>query len=274
MFVDLARQEGSSTRLLLVETDSERRRKLREHFERLGYRVTDCERSEEARLAYAEHTFTVLIIDFDLDGEDGLDLLEALDRLRSLKDVRVVLNSHAPLSEKNLQRLRRYSSVALSKTEGLEHMEDALKPPAVEPSALGIEEMGHPLLGQRVLLVDSDVRAIYAISAMLDEQGLQVVPATTSTEALERFDDDAFDLALVDMALPNNDGPALIRQLRNDYGCQVPIVALAAGADPAIRAEGIAAGADDFLLKPIESAKLVELLRRCLGRDDGSHDSL
>lgn len=274
LFVDLARQEGSSTRLLLVETDSERRRQLREHFERLGYRVTDCERSEEARLAYAEHTFTVLVIDFDLDGEDGLDLLEALDRLRSLKDVRVVLNSREPLSEKNLQRLRRYSSVALSKTEGLEHMEDALKPPAAEPAALGIEEIGHPLLGQRVLLVDSDVRAIYAISAMLDEQGLQVVPATTSTEALERFDDDAFDLALVDMALANNDGPALIRQLRNDYGCQVPIVALAAGADPAIRAESIAAGADDFLFKPIERVKLVELLRRCLGRDDGSRESL
>lgn len=273
LFVDLARQEGSSTRLLLVETDSERRRQLREHFERLGYRVTECQRSEDARLAYAEHAFTVLVIDFDLPGENGLDLLEALDRLRSVKNVRVILNSREPLSEKNLQRLRRYSSVALSKTEGMEHMEDALKPPAVESAALGIDEMEHPLLGQRVLLVDHDVRTIYAISAMLDEQGLQVVPATTGTEALERFDEDAFDLALVDMSLPNNDGPALIRQLRNDYGCQVPIVALAANTDPVDRHASIAAGADDFLLKPVESAKLVELLRRCLGRADGPHES-
>lgn len=152
-------------------------------------------------------------------------------------------------------------------------MEDALKPPAVESAALGIDEMEHPLLGQRVLLVDHDVRTIYAISAMLDEQGLQVVPATTGTEALERFDEHAFDLALVDMSLPNNDGPALIRQLRNDYGCQVPIVALAAGSDPVDRHASIAAGADDFLLKPVESAKLVELLRRCLGRADGPHES-
>jgi CheY-like chemotaxis protein/two-component sensor histidine kinase len=271
LFIELARQEGNSTRLLLVETDPERRRQLREHFEGLGYRVTECQRSEDARLAYAEHTFTVLIIDFDLPGEDGLDLLEALDRLRSLKNVKVVLNSRAPLSEKNLQRLRRYSSVALSKTEGLEHMEDALKPPAVESAALSSDEMEHPLLGQRVLLVDSDVRAIYAISAMLDEQGLQVVPATSSTEALERFDEDAFDLALVDMALPNNDGPTLIRQLRNDYGCQVPIVALAASSD--VQDQSVAAGADDFLFKPVESAQLVELLRRCLGRADGPHES-
>jgi len=273
LFIELVRHEANPTWLLLVETDSERRRQLREHFESLGYRVTDCQRSEDARLAYAEHPFTVLIIDFDLPDEDGLDLLEALDRLRSLKDVRVVLNSRESLSEKNLGRLRRYSSVALSKTEGLEHMDDALKPAAVESAALDINEMGHPLLGQRVLLVDPDVRAIYAISAMLDEQGLQVVPATTSTEALERFDDDAFDLALVDMALPNNDGVALIRQLRNDYGCQVPIVALAAGADPAVREQGIAAGADDFLFKPIDGAKLAELLRRCLGRADDLRES-
>ncbi len=275
LFIELAQQETDPARLLLVEADPERRRQLREHFERIGYRVTDCQGSEEARLAYAEHAFTMLVIDFDLPNEDGLDLLEALDRLRSLEDARVILNSRAPLSEKNLERLRRYPSVALSKTEGLEHMEDALKPTTAEPEAVaaGVNGTEHPLLGRRVLLVDSDVRSIYAVSALLDEQGLQVVPATTSTEALERFDEDAFDLAFVDMALPNNDGPALIRQLRNDYGCQVPIVALAAGADPAVREQSVTAGADDFLFKPVERAKLVELLRRCLERAGGPHES-
>jgi CheY-like chemotaxis protein len=88
----------------------------------------------------------VLIVDFDLPGEDGLDLLDALDRLRSLKDVRVILTSRDTLSEKNLQRLKRYSSVALSKTEGMEHMEDALKPVGVELRP-GQNELEHPLAG-------------------------------------------------------------------------------------------------------------------------------
>ncbi|WP_407295579.1 CHASE domain-containing protein [Stutzerimonas zhaodongensis] len=272
LFVDLSRQEDNSTRLLLVETDPSRRRQLREHFERLGYRVTECQRSEEARMAYAEHSYTVLIIDFDLPGEDGLDLLDALDRLRSLSGVRVILTSQEALSEKNLQRLRRYSSVALLKTEGMEHMEDALRPAGADVAAFGMSETEHPLLGQRVLLVDSDVRAIYAISAMLDEQGLQVVPVTTGPEALERFDEDAFDFALIDMAIPNNGGPTLIRQLRNDYGCQVPIVAMAVGGDSDAPDQGIAAGADDVLLKPVDSEKLADLLRR-LERTDGHHAS-
>lgn len=152
-------------------------------------------------------------------------------------------------------------------------MEDALKPAAVESAAPGMDEVDHPLLGQRVLLVDSDVRAIYAISAMLDEQGLQVVPATSRSEALERFDEDAFDLALVDMGMPDNGGAALIRQLRNDYGCQVPIVALAVGDDPTVKDRSVAAGADDVLFKPVESAGLVELLRRCLEQADRPDES-
>jgi PAS domain S-box-containing protein len=273
LFIELARQEGDAARLLLVELNPQRRRELREHFERLGYQVTECQDSAQARLAYAEHDFSVLIVDFDLPDEDGLDLLEALDRLRSLENVRVVLNSRESLSEKNLQRLRRYSSVALSKSEGMEHMDDALKPAPVEAAAFGVEEVGHPLLGQRVLLVDSDVRAIYGLSALLDEQGLQVVPATTRAEALERFDEDAFDLALVDMAMPEGSGPVLIRQLREDYACQVPIVALAADRSPAIRDESLAAGADEVLLKPVERAELVGLLRRWLDTNDGSHES-
>ena len=273
LFVDLAKQEDSSTRLLLVETDGERRRQIRDYFERLGYRVTECQRSEDARLAYAQHSYSALIVDFDLPGEDGLDLLDALDRLRSLKDVRVVLNSRETLSDNYLQRLERYSSVVLSKSEGMEHMEDALKPAAVDTAAMGLDEVEHPLLGQRVLLVDSDVRSIYSISALLDEQGLQVVPATSRSEALERFDEDAFDLALVDISVPDNGGPSLIRQLRNDYGCQVPIVALVVSAGSEGREQSVAAGADDVLVKPVERTKLIELLQRCLEPNDGSHES-
>ncbi|MGK9065533.1 CHASE domain-containing protein [Stutzerimonas chloritidismutans] len=272
LFIELAMQEANPTRLLLVETDPERRRQLREHFEAMGYRVTDCERSEDARLAYAQQPFAVLIIDFDLPDEDGLDLLDALDRLRSLKDVRVVLNSKNPLSERNLGRLRRYSSVALSKTEGLEHMDDALKPPK-DSASLAINEMEHPLLGQRVLLVDPDVRSIYALSGLLDEQGLQVVPATAGDEALERFEEDAFDLVIVDLALPEGGGAELIERLRSDYGCQVPIVALAIEADRTEGSGGTLPGVDECLSKPVDRSELVALLRRCLGGDGAPQES-
>ncbi|MGN5595280.1 CHASE domain-containing protein [Stutzerimonas nitrititolerans] len=273
LFINLAQRERNPMRLLLVETDPGRRHRLHNYLEQLGYRVTDCRRSEEARLAFAERPFSVLVIDFDLPNEDGLDLLEALGRLRPLQDVSVIVNSQEPLSEHNLQRLRRYSAVALSKHEGLEHMKEALKPAATEVGAVAMNEAQHPSLGQRVLLVDADVRSIYTLSALLDEQGLQVVPATSSSEALERFTEDAFDLALIDTALRDDDGPALIRQLRNDYGCQVPVVALFGEPEETERERCIEAGANDYLAKPADRQSLARLLQRWLNRDDGSSQS-
>lgn len=264
LFIDLAQRERNPMRLLLVETDPERRHRLHSYLEKIGYRVTDCRRSEEARLAFAERSFSVLVIDFDLPDEDGLDLLEALGRLRPLQDVSIIVNSQQPLAEPNLQRLRRYSAIALSKDEGLEQMKEALKPTATEVGAIERNEVQHPSLGQCVLLVDTDVRSIYTLSALLDEQGLQVVPATSSSEALERFDEGAFDLALIDMALQRNEGPALIGQLRNDYGCQVPVVALYDNFVEAERDRCIEAGADDYLAKPADRQSLARLLARWL----------
>lgn len=130
-----------------------------------------------------------------------------------------------------------------------------------------MDEVHQPSLGQRVLLVIADVRSIYTLSALLDEQGLQVVPATTSREALERFDEDAFDLAVIDMELPNDDGPALIRQLRNDFGCQVPVVALTSTSLEAERERFIEAGANDCIAKPADRGSLKSLLARWLHRE-------
>lgn len=267
LFIDLAQRERNPMRLLLVEQDPERRHRLHSYLEKIGYRVTDCRRSEEARLAFAERSFSVLVIDFDLPDEDGLDLIEALGRLRPLQDVSIIVNSEQPLVEHDLQRLRRYSAIALSKHEGLEQMKEALKPISTQVGAVAMDEVHQPSLGQRVLLVIADVRSIYTLSALLDEQGLQVVPATTSREALERFDEDAFDLAVIDMELPNDDGPALIRQLRNDFGCQVPVVALTSTSLEAERERFIEAGANDCIAKPADRGSLKSLLARWLHRE-------
>lgn len=148
-------------------------------------------------------------------------------------------------------------------------MEEAMKTPAIDtPLSAGGERRSYGQLGQRVLLVVPDVRSIYLLSAMLDEKGLQVVPAGNAADALRRFEEDAFDLALVDMALPDEGGPALIQQLRNDYACQVPIVVLTADSEPATRQPGLAAGADDWLSKPVEEGALSALLERCLESQD------
>lgn len=269
LFGELAEQSENPLRLLLVEHDPQRRTALQQHLESRGYRVVACASGEEARQALAERPFGALVIDFDLPEENGIELLEALERLRPLLGVTVVITSQEPLTENNLQLVRRFSAVTLSKNEGMEQMEMALKSPGSEVQTSALRANESPLLGRRVLLVDEDVRTLYGLTALLDEQGLQVVPASRVSEALKRFGEDAFDLALIDMNTEDR-APELIRQLREDFGCQVPIVALSSIDSPQERQRCAEGGADDCLHKPVDPAALQAVLQRWLGTEAGA----
>ena len=272
LFGELAEQSENPQRLLLVEQDPQRRAAVQQHLESRGYRVTACATGEEARQVLAERPFGALVIDYDLPDENGIELLEAMERLRPLLGVTVVITSREPLTENNLQRVRRFSAVALSKNEGMEQMEMALKPPVTEVETLALRANESPLLGRRVLLVDEDVRTLYGLTAQLDEQGLQVVPASRAAEALKRFGEDAFDLALIDMDLKEGGAPALIRELREGLGCQVPIVALTHTDSPQERHRCAEGGADDCLCKPVDPALLQAVLHRWLTDPDPPRD--
>jgi len=124
--------------------------------------------------------------------------------------------------------------------------------------------------GRRVLLVDEDVRLIYSLTAQLDELGLLVVPATSADEAVERFDEDAFDLVLLDMSQPGAEGPDLAQRLKQVHDCQAPIVALVTTTGGDERERCMAAGADDVLLKPVEATALAALLQQWLGLESGT----
>ena len=273
IFIELARHDHNPLRLLLVETDSRRRGLIRDYFERLGYSVVLAATAEAARMAYAEQPFPVLVIDHELDDSSGLDLLDAFEHLRPLRGVTVLLNSREPLSDEELQRLRRYSAVAISKEEDVERMGALLRPgpTAASPSPAASLQVAKP--GQRVLLVDEDVRLIYTLTAQLDELGLQVVPATSAEEAIERFEEDAFDLVLLDMSQLGVDGPDLAHRLKQGHDCQAPIIALVPTADGEARERCIAAGADEVLAKPVQAPALMALLERWLDLEAGAADA-
>ncbi|WP_278433508.1 CHASE domain-containing protein [Stutzerimonas kunmingensis] len=273
IFIELARHEQNSLRLLLVETDPRRRELIREYFERLGYSVTLAGGAEAARLAYAEQNFTVVVVEHELADGSGLDLLDALERLRSLRGVTVLVNSREKLSDTDLQHLRRYSASALSKEDDVKRMGELVRrgPTVSSPSAAASLQVAAS--GRRVLLVDEDVRLIYSLTAQLDELGLLVVPATSADEAVERFDEDAFDLVLLDMSQTGAEGPDLAQRLKQVHDCQAPIVALVTTTGGDERERCRAAGADDVLLKPVEATALAALLQQWLGLESGAAEA-
>ncbi|WJN58335.1 CHASE domain-containing protein [Pseudomonas sp. SO81] len=263
VFEDIVVLSAPSRDLLLVEDVEVEREHYREHLVQMGFRVTAVASAEQARQAYAAQSFDALVIDLDLPDQDGFDLLETLQRERALRDTQVVINTGVDITRQDLQRLRRYSAVVVRKSgDDLRPLGAALQgflSTVREPPADGSQ-----LAGKRVLLVDDDIRNIYAMTALLDELGLAVVPAKDGEEALVAFDREPFDLVLMDMAMPNMDGYTATRILKDERGCGIPVIALTAHAMKGDREKCITAGCDDYLAKPVARQELLEMLHRWL----------
>lgn len=137
----------------------------------------------------------------------------------------------------------------------------ARSPLAAELHAPSVAEV-QVLTGRRILLVDDDVRNIFALTSALELQGAVVVTGRTGLEALEHLDRQAFDLVLMDVMMPDMDGLEAIRRLRlNSRFAHLPIIAVTARASKEDRAECLAAGASDYLPKPVDLARLYALAR-------------
>ena len=257
--------------LLLVEGIATEREFYRGYLQQLGFDVVACATAEQARQAYAERHCVALVIDLDLHDQDGFELLEALDLQRPLNGTRVVINTGVDVTRSTLQRLRRYSAVVVRKQgEDLQALSLAVQGflGSVRDLDQGplpaVSRIDRALHGRRVLLVDDDVRNVYALTALLDEAGLEVVAAKDGIEAIGRYQSAPFDLILMDIAMPNMDGYTATRLLKQEHRCNIPIVALTAHAMKGDREKCMAAGADDYLAKPVSRDQLLSTLERWL----------
>jgi CheY-like chemotaxis protein len=124
------------------------------------------------------------------------------------------------------------------------------------------------LVGKKILIVDDDIRNIFAMTSLLERYKINVISAETGKagiEALEKARD--IDLVLMDIMLPEMDGYDTMRAIRQRYNfSELPIVALTAKAMKGDREKCIDAGASDYIAKPVETEELLSLLRNWLVR--------
>ncbi|MBU2158516.1 MAG: response regulator [Gammaproteobacteria bacterium] len=269
VFIDLQQMnQQPEQRLLLVEDVEVEREHYREHLQQLGFDVHACARADEAQQAYANGMFDALVIDLDLPDQDGFELLENFNRQRPLEGTRVVVNTGVDVTRQALQRLRRYSAVVVHKHgEDMHALSEAVQGflgSVLDPGLVETPRVTNPLEGRRVLLVDDDVRNVYALTALLDEVGLIISSAKDGQEAINAYEREPFDLILMDMAMPTMDGYTATRLLKTEHGCSIPIIALTAHAMKGDREKCITAGANDYLAKPVSREALLELLVRWL----------
>jgi signal transduction histidine kinase/DNA-binding response OmpR family regulator/CHASE3 domain sensor protein len=221
-----------------------------------------------ARLREGER-FGCMIVDLDLPDMSGLELLDRVER--EGLNLRVVVQAARALEGSEELRLRAHTdSVVMKGMPASQRLVDevTLFLHAMDGSAAKAPKAGAQdtdLMGRRVLLVDDDVRNIFALSKALRARGLEVVMQQEATKALavlEREDAGGIDIVLMDIMMPGMDGYEAMRRIRgNPRHRELPIIALTAKAMRGDREKCLAAGASDYMSKPVDVDKLVSMIR-------------
>jgi CheY-like chemotaxis protein len=266
-------------RLLVVEDNDAERLSVTEL---LGYddiEIAAAGSGAEALDLLHEQAFDCIVLDLRLPDMSGFEVLERLRDDERLRDVPVVVFTGKQLSpEEDAQLHTLARSVVVKGVESPERLLDETAlflhrvvtdlPPAKQQLLERLHSSDEDLVGTKVLVVDDDVRNIFALSSVLERRGMQVLTAGTGREAiatLESMPDVA--IVLMDIMMPEMDGYETMQVIRqNPAFRRLPIVALTAKAMKGDREKTLEAGASDYLAKPVNTEQLLSALRMWLHR--------
>jgi CheY-like chemotaxis protein len=233
----------------------------------------------EALAALDEQAFDCLVVDLRLPDMSGFDVLKSLSDKQALNDVPVVVFTGKLLSAQEDVRIHQLArSVVLKGVESPERLLDetalflhrvvADLPAEKQKMLERLHQSDETLVDKKVLVVDDDVRNIFALSSVLERRGMRVLTAGTGREAirtLEATPDVA--IVLMDIMMPEMDGYETMQVIRNNPSFrQLPIVALTAKAMKGDREKCLEAGASEYLAKPVDTDELLSSLRMWLHR--------
>ena len=261
-------------RLLIVEDDRELRANLQLLLARDQLEIVAVGTIAEALAQLGQSTFDCMVTDLSLPDGSGYDLLERMSNGAAGAFPPVIVYTGRALTRDEEQRLRRYSkSIIIKGARSPERLLDevTLFLHSVEASLPGDQQRllrearrrDAVLDGRAVLLVEDDVRNVFALSSVLEPLGVRLEIARNGREALETLGGGReFDLVLMDIMMPEMDGLAAMREIRRNPSWQdLPIIALTAKAMADDRENCLAAGANDYIAKPVDVDKLISLCR-------------
>ena len=234
----------------------------------------------EAQNLLSKISFDCIILDLDLGNgsEEGCALLKSIKESPSTMLIPVIVFTGTDIDSMNDETLIGLSDAIVSKDgesldklmketsnflSSIEKPKDVAKP--IMP--VYMEEM---LAGKQVLLVDDDMRNIYALTNLLENNKMRVIPASNGRDALEKlakYKD--VDIILMDIMMPEMDGFEAMQQIRKiDRYKSTPILALTAKAMVGDKEKCIQCGASDYISKPVNMENLFSMMRVWLFKED------
>ncbi|MBO9205139.1 MULTISPECIES: response regulator [Niastella] len=229
---------------------------------------------EEGIQSLTQKEIDCVILDMGIPAQRSYDTLDEVKKTPGLEDIPIIVFTGKNLSQSEEVKIRQYAdSIVVKTAHSYQRILDevSLFLHLVEENQQDARafrrnrkvETGEVLKGKTVLIVDDDVRNIFSLSKSLESYGMQTISAIDGKEALKQLEGDAkIDMVLMDMMMPELDGYETTRQLRKMPRYRsLPVIAVTAKAMTGDREKCIAAGASDYITKPVDVDQLISLLR-------------
>jgi len=222
--------------------------------------------------------FDCMILDLGLQGKDGFAVIEELNRDASVHLPPIIIYTAQELTDSEYMHLKEFGAkIVIKGADSPEHLLNDVSlflhmaqerlSKQQKQSINMLHDENFMLRGRNILLVDDDMRNTFALSTQLTEQGMIVSMANNGQVALDKMEEETFDLILMDIMMPIMDGYEAMKRIRQSQRySDIPIIALTAKAMPEDRDKCLCAGASEFLNKPIDFEKLLSMLRVWLYR--------
>ena len=263
--------------LLVIEDDPGEQLSICELLRSGDIEITTAGSGREALTLMRERGFDCVVLDLKLPDISGFELLEAVQQDEKLRDTPIVVFTGRELSDEEAAELRkRAKSIVLKGVRSPERLLDETAlflhrvmsdlPPAKQQMIETLHRSDEPLRGKKVLVVDDDIRNIFALNSLLERHSMQVISANNGQEAIKLVDDtEDLSLVLMDIMMPEMDGYETMRRIRATPKFRtLPIIALTAKAMKGDREKCLEAGASDYVAKPVNTDQLLSLVRMWL----------
>ncbi|HEY0586623.1 MAG TPA: HAMP domain-containing protein [Pseudoduganella sp.] len=265
---------GGKRNLLVVDDEENQRDAIVKLIGDSDVDITAVGTGQDALAALHASHFDCMVLDLTLPDISGFELLDLIGKDQRLRDLPIVINTAKELNRKEVAKLKRYAKTIvikdarsperlLDETALFLHRSQANLPEAQRRMLEEVHAADAGLAGRKVLIVDDDLRNIFALSSLLERQQMLVSFAENGRDGIEVLErDPSIEIVLMDIMMPEMDGYDTMRAIRRIPKFRsLPIITLTAKAMKGDRDKCIAAGASDYITKPVDVAQLLSLMR-------------
>ena len=265
--------------LLLVEDNADQRHAIAKLINDNDVAIQDVSNGKDALALLRTKQFDCMILDLGLPDMSGFDLLKKMDNDPLIKPPPVIVYTGREMVPDEEKELRKYSdSIIIKGVRSEERLLDETslflhrvidKMPEEKRKMISIlHDSDQALQNRTILIVDDDMRNVFALSKVLSDKGANTIKAENGIKALEILNQrNDIDLVLMDIMMPLMDGYETMKKIRAEKRfSSLPIIALTAKAMQRDKEDCMAAGANDYLAKPVEIDRLLSMMRVWLYR--------